>query len=1209
MLIKILFRRTLLFGVAFALIVALDCSPFETRGHTSSEPKSRQETIEYRDDQLHLAFRYPGDWQIEEGDNGDTRYPDAMKHQIRLKGIDAEYYLAISIFPKLSRLEDWLRENKGGEFSSGQLDLDRAKATVNGKEAFMWQTLGGHDYPGISLAIQGDHYVYYIGFPVAGPNLAKIQGLIESLSIEVGKDRSSLELKNEITQLPLDIQTLSPVPLAQSCCETDQNTNTYPCCNPGTGNCTWKSEERRSGSNNFVFGGAGTGRDAYRWMSLSRQYAAYAQGGNIPVVGAVLVAITSYGGVGHVGTVSSINADGSVTLIEQNCDYTCTRSHTYDTTWLRTYLAGYIYNSSSPPTPTPKNAGAGETIVDDFNFSNTYNFVAKGPGAVVSWNGNERAWGTSNAGAYNNWMHYTTTRTGASENAGQWSANVLNAGYYDIQAYIPNNGDATANGARYRVNGTYSTAVNQSANHGAWVKLSNPSRTDGNWNLTSGVNNVELADTDGGSSNLYLAFDAIKFMYVGSSGTGCTGDTGEPNDSFAQAYTVSCNATTQAKICSGTDIDYYRFTPSGSGNSTITLTPPSDRDYDLFIYNSSLQEICNSQRGIGLVDSCTVTVSNGQTYYIKVIGYNGAFSTTNSYGLGVSCPSGGTTPAVTSFAINNGAASTTSQNVILNNSATGSPTEYQASESSSFSGASWLTYSTAPSFTLSAGTGTKTVYFRIRNSQGTISSAVSDSISFTGSGCADTGEPNDSFAQASTVSCNTTTQAKICTATDIDYYRFTPSGSGSSTITLTPPPDKDYDLFIYTSGQQQICSSTAGTGSPDSCTVPVSSGQTYYVKVIGFSAAFSTTSNYSLSVSCPSGGTTPVVTSFAINNGAASTTSQNVTLNNSATGSPTEYQASESSAFSGANWLSYSTAPGFTLSAGNGTKTIYFRVRNSAGIVSASVSDGISLSVPGTDNSAFVADVTVPDNTQMSPGQGFTKIWRLRNTGTTTWASGYSFAFVSGSQMSAPGSVSVASTAPGATVDIPVPMTAPGAAGTYQGNWRLRNPAGQLFGIEVWVRIVVVVPQSISWEFNSTANFEGWSCINIQSASVNSGVLFVDFAGADPYIVGPSISASASTYRYVQVRMASNALDSNGKIYFKTATENFYSEDKSVSFFVNNCALCGNAPFYQYSVSIGGNAKWSGTITGIRIDPANNASSVQGTDTVGFDYIRISAVP
>jgi hypothetical protein len=108
-------------------------------------------------------------------------------------------------------------------------------------------------------------------------------------------------------------------------------------------------------------------------------------------------------------------------------------------------------------------------------------------------------------------------------------------------------------------------------------------------------------------------------------------------------------------------------------------------------------------------------------------------------------------------------------------------------------------------------------------------------------------------------------------------------------------------------------------------------------------------------------------------------------------------------------------------------------------------------------------DVTVPDDTQMQPGQAFTKIWRLQNVGTCTWSKDYSIALFSGANLSAPASVSVPSeVTPGLTVDIAVDMEAPQEAGVYQGNWKLRNASGVWFGIgpsggsPFWVKIVVV---------------------------------------------------------------------------------------------------------------------------------------------------------
>ncbi len=100
-----------------------------------------------------------------------------------------------------------------------------------------------------------------------------------------------------------------------------------------------------------------------------------------------------------------------------------------------------------------------------------------------------------------------------------------------------------------------------------------------------------------------------------------------------------------------------------------------------------------------------------------------------------------------------------------------------------------------------------------------------------------------------------------------------------------------------------------------------------------------------------------------------------------------------------------------------------------------------------TDLLKFVEDVTVPDNTELLPGEDFTKTWRLQNTGTCTWTSAYSLVFASGDQMNGTSpSPLVGSTAPGSTLDVSVNLKAPGTVGTYQGNWMLKNPSGTNFG-------------------------------------------------------------------------------------------------------------------------------------------------------------------
>ena len=114
----------------------------------------------------------------------------------------------------------------------------------------------------------------------------------------------------------------------------------------------------------------------------------------------------------------------------------------------------------------------------------------------------------------------------------------------------------------------------------------------------------------------------------------------------------------------------------------------------------------------------------------------------------------------------------------------------------------------------------------------------------------------------------------------------------------------------------------------------------------------------------------------------------------------------------------------------------------------------------------FVSDVNYPDKTNVLPGTSFTKTWRLQNTGSCTWTSGYSVVYVQGNRMSAPdfNPVTSGSVASGAQVDASMPLVAPGVPGTYRGDFMLRAPDGTRFGIGpagnsvFWVEIVVPTP-------------------------------------------------------------------------------------------------------------------------------------------------------
>jgi hypothetical protein len=142
------------------------------------------------------------------------------------------------------------------------------------------------------------------------------------------------------------------------------------------------------------------------------------------------------------------------------------------------------------------------------------------------------------------------------------------------------------------------------------------------------------------------------------------------------------------------------------------------------------------------------------------------------------------------------------------------------------------------------------------------------------------------------------------------------------------------------------------------------------------------------------------------------------------------------------------------------------------------------------DQISWGKDVTVPDGTEIVPGESFKKTWRLRNSGSCTWTSGYELVFQSGNSMGAPASVQITTSTvePGEEVDVSVDLEAPVSSGTYQGYFKLRNTDGVVFGIgsdsnPFWVKIVVPEFTGIMMDLIADADEADWG----------SGVVPIDF--------------------------------------------------------------------------------------------------------------------
>ena len=103
----------------------------------------------------------------------------------------------------------------------------------------------------------------------------------------------------------------------------------------------------------------------------------------------------------------------------------------------------------------------------------------------------------------------------------------------------------------------------------------------------------------------------------------------------------------------------------------------------------------------------------------------------------------------------------------------------------------------------------------------------------------------------------------------------------------------------------------------------------------------------------------------------------------------------------------------------------------------------------------FIADVTIPDGTELAPGESFEKTWRIRSSGCAPWPAGSRLVFVSGDQMGGIEGAEVVETPLGETADVTVQLTAPNDPGTYKGFWQMQAADGTSFGDQFYVMIVV----------------------------------------------------------------------------------------------------------------------------------------------------------
>jgi hypothetical protein len=210
----------------------------------------------------------------------------------------------------------------------------------------------------------------------------------------------------------------------------------------------------------------------------------------------------------------------------------------------------------------------------------------------------------------------------SSDNGGvHTNSGIPNKAFYNIASTINNNAQTAQ--IYYRALTTYLTSTSQFA--------------DARTALLQAA-----TDLYGASSTQYTAV-ANGYAAVGIGGSSGGSDTYEPNNSTSAAYGPLTSGTTyNSYIYSSTDTDYYYFNAAAAGTITLNLTN-LPKDYDLYLLNSAGTQVASSTNGSTTSETISYSATAAGKFYVKVIGYSGAYSTTTAYALKATYPTSGGT--------------------------------------------------------------------------------------------------------------------------------------------------------------------------------------------------------------------------------------------------------------------------------------------------------------------------------------------------------------------------------------------------------------------------------------------------------------------------------------------------------------------------------------------------------------------------------------
>ena len=359
-----------------------------------------------------------------------------------------------------------------------------------------------------------------------------------------------------------------------------------------------------------------------------------------------------------------------------------------------------------------------------------------------------------------------------------------------------------------------------------------------------------------------------------------------------------------------------------------------------------------------------VSGDGAKTVYVQYDDVAGNVSTSHSDSIELIA-----TAPTTSVTINDGDAYTNSTSVTLTLSDGGASAVEMRFSGDDITWSSWEAYAARKPWSLSSGNGDRAVYAEFRNGDGTISSPCSDTIVL------DTSQPTgyiniNSGAQYAN-SANVTVTASVSdTGSGLGQMRFSNDGNAWSAWQAYAA-SKSWALASGSGSRTVYAQFRDGVGNTSS----------------------SLSDTITLDTVQPTG-------SVNINSGATYATSTSITLSLSASdsGSGVAQMRFSNDGATWSSWESYGTSKPWTLTAGDGTKTVCAQYKDGAGNTSQNCTDAIVLTNSGptgtiTINGGAEYVKTTSVTLALSASGGPNRVTQMRfSNDETTWSAWESFA-------------------------------------------------------------------------------------------------------------------------------------------------------------------------------------------------------------------------